>query len=185
MTPHIFRSIRTAALATAIALPLGCGGDDLEEQLERASHAVSESRAQLEESRKAVLDKENAVTEAKAKLDAARAELQEARTELAEDERALAQAEERIYSGDTDALLFRAVQQRLLEDGSLKGTAVSAQVARGRVTLRGQVASERLRKRALEVASETPGVVEVIDEISVRAPAAKPEPAASAEGEAS
>jgi len=171
MIPHFSRSILVAALVTAIALPLACGGDDLEAQLERANQAVGEARVQMEETRKNVLERENAVTEAKAEFEAARAELDRARAKLLEDERALAQAEERIYGGKTDTLLFRAVQHRLLEDDALEGAAVSAQVARGRVTLRGQVSSERLRDHALEVARETPGVVEVVDEIAVRAPA--------------
>src|SRR5690606_12701346 len=68
-----------------------------------------------------------------------------------------------------DTLLFRTVQARLLEDDALEDAAVSASVEGGVVTLSGTVPSEALRDRAVAVARETAGVVDVRSRIEIAA----------------
>jgi osmotically-inducible protein OsmY len=65
------------------------------------------------------------------------------------------------------------VQKQLLEDDALEAFAISARVERGVVTLSGVVGSEKLRKRALELAGSVPGVVSVQDRMQVAEAPAK------------
>lgn len=158
--PLVSRSPYCVLLALGLVLAAGCGGDDREARLQVATQAVTEARERVEEARQAVADKEAAVEQAEAELFEAREELREAKLSLGE-------AEAQVDLHATDALLFRAVQKRLLEDRRLENVGVAARVRQGVVTLSGRVPDASLRDRALDVARTTPGVSEVRSEIEV------------------
>lgn len=154
------------ALATALAA-LACGGHDPEADLIEASQAVAEARSNAEAARATVEKREAEVEQAKQRLTEARATLREA-------EQNVARYEESVDRSATDAVLFRTVQKRLLEDGSLEDVAISARVDDGVVTLSGSVPNARLRDRAVEIARKTPGVDRVESRIEVPVAAGKP-----------
>ena len=85
----------------------------------------------------------------------------------------LAQREAVVNRSATDAVIFRAVQKRLLEDDDLSEVAIAARVSKGVVTLSGSVPNAKLRDRALEIARTTPGVGGVESVIEVPVSAAK------------
>jgi osmotically-inducible protein OsmY len=98
--------------------------------------------------------------------------LEEARAALREAESEFAQREAVVSRSATDAVLFRAVQKRLLEDEDLSEVAIAAGVSKGVVTLSGSVPNAKLRDQAVEIARATPGVgrVESRIEVPVSAP---------------
>ena len=147
-------------LATALAA-LACGGSDPEVDLEQASQAVEEARVQVEKARETVQTRESEVKQAQERLAEARSTLREAESEFA-------QREAVVNRSATDAVLFRAVQKRLLEDGDLSKVAIAARVSKGVVTLSGSVPNAKLRDRALEIARATPGVGSVESRIEVQ-----------------
>jgi osmotically-inducible protein OsmY len=152
-------------LATALAV-LACGDSDPEVDLEQASQAVEEARVQVEKARETVETRESEVKEAEERLSEARSALREAESEFA-------QREAVVNRSATDAVLFRAVQQRLLEDGDLSKVAIAARVSKGVVTLSGSVPNAKLRDQAVEIARTTPGVGSVESRIEVPVSAAK------------
>jgi osmotically-inducible protein OsmY len=152
-------------LATALAV-LACGGSDPEVDLEQASQAVEEARVQVEKARETVETRESEVKEAEERLSEARSALREAESEFA-------QREAVVNRSATDAVLFRAVQKRLLEDGDLSKVAIAARVSKGVVTLFGSVPNAKLRDQAVEIARTTPGVSSVESRIEVPLSAAK------------
>lgn len=148
-------------LALVLVGVVGCG-EDREAQLEAATEAVTQARKQVDEAQHAVDEREATVLKAEADLEAARERLRQARL-------ALDDAEAQVHQSATDAVLFRSVQRRLLEDEALENVAVAAQVDKGRVRLSGSVPTPMLRDRAIQVAKETPGVLSVHSEIEVAA----------------
>lgn len=157
------RGSASGALVLGLALALGgaagCGDDatqrwqEAKEELEEARKAVREAEAVVEKRRKALEEAEAMLARAKEREREARARLDAARSEVSEEA--------------TDAVLFRAVQERLLEDEKLEDVAISAQVSDGVVTLRGEVPAPELRDRAIEIARGVPGVVDVQSQIRV------------------
>jgi osmotically-inducible protein OsmY len=152
-------------LATAL-VALACGGSDPEVDLEQASQAVEAARAKVEAARETVQTRESEVKQAQERLAEARSALREAESEFA-------QREAVVNRSATDAVLFRAVQKRLLEDEDLSEVAISARVSKGVVTLFGSVPDAKLRDQAVEIARTTPGVGTVESRIEVRVSAAK------------
>ena len=148
------------ALGTVL-IALACGGSDPEADLEQASQALEEARAQVAEGQEAVQELEGEVQEAQKRLTEARAALREAEGELARRESA-------VDVSATDGVLFRSVQKRLLEDDDLSGVAIAARVSKGVVTLSGSVPNAKLGERALEIARATPGVGSVESRIEVQ-----------------
>jgi len=146
-------------LAGILALS-GCGGDSAEEELARAREALKSARSEVSAAEQEVAQEEERVAEA-------REELQEAETDLREARERLRKARAKVDEHTTDALLFRAVQTRLLDDEELDGLAIQAEVSDGVVTLRGDVPAERYSERAVEVASGVPGVDRVEDRLRV------------------
>lgn len=65
------------------------------------------------------------------------------------------------------------------QDGSLKGFSMDLQVDEGTVWLSGRVANEAQQAKALDIARRIPGVKQVVNDLTVGAPAAK-QPAAPA-----
>lgn len=165
------RLARGAALAVAalVLLPLACGESDREAELREASRALEEARSQVERKQEIVDRKREAVEAARRELEKARDELEQARERLAE-------AEERVGEHATDAVLFRSVQRRLLEDEKLENVAIAARVEQGVVELSGRVPSAKLRDRAVEVAKQASGVVRVESNIEVTAKAGERAP---------
>lgn len=155
MRPTAFRVGVAMALVT-----LACGGSDPEVDLEQASQALAEARAQVETARETVEARESEVKEAQEKLAESRSVLREAESELA-------QREAVVNRSATDSVLFRAVQKRLLEDDDLSEVAIAARVSKGLVTLSGSVPDAKLRDRAVEIARTTPGVGSVESRIEV------------------
>ncbi len=144
-----------------LAVP-ACGRSGGEADLEAAARALAEARA-------AVASARAQVDERQAAAEGARTELEQARADLREAEDRLASAEAAVDSTATDALLFRAVQKKLLEDEALAEVAVQAFVEKGVVTLMGRVPSDGVRERARAIARATAGVVQVEDRIVVEA----------------
>lgn len=153
------------AFAVAISLGLvGCGEPDPEEALEEASAELARAREVL--------------TEAEGDVDGLRTKMRELEEKLADSERVRREAGRHVNEAEalvteraSDDVLFRAVQRRLLEDPKLADVAVTAGVASRVVTLRGVVATDALRARAVAVAKAAPGVAEVIDELQTSQPA--------------
>ena len=153
---------RALVLSAALLLFAACGDGGLEEateQFEEMQARVAEARSRVE------------AHEAEAKR--AEAALARSREELAAAEKRLAEARAAVAKEANDAVLFRTVQQRLLDDDDLEGSAVSARVQKRVVTLEGSVPSERMKERAEKIATETAGVETVINQISVRQPGGK------------
>lgn len=148
--------LASSLLMLAVLAGSGCGDDGLE--------AVSAQLAEIEnEVDQARIEVERRDAEASQAGDA----LERARETLEEAEQRFADARKRVAKAASDAVVFRAVQQRLLDDGDLEGVAISARVQRRTVTLEGSVPNELLKKRAQEVASGATGVETVINQITV------------------
>jgi len=139
---------------------LACGGSDPVVDLERASEAVDLARSRVDSAREVVTAREGEVQEAKRRLAEAQTAFREAQSELASSEAA-------VDRNATDAVLFRTVQKRLLEDDDLANVAIAASVRNGTVTLSGSVPDPKLRDRAVEIARATPGVENVQSRIEV------------------
>lgn len=159
------KTLRRRQAATAIlfalsfpALLASCGDDGLE----RARERLERIEARVERAREAFQERRRARDEAERALEKARAELEEAEQQLAE-------ARADIAEHADDALLFREVQGRLLEDRELEDVAISARVDERVVTLQGSVPSEVQRERAAEIAREVAGVERVVNQIAIDA----------------
>jgi osmotically-inducible protein OsmY len=153
-------ALAITGLAFATVGLSACWKDDSEARLAEATHELE----------KALTDVENA----QATVDARRAEMETARDKLAKAEDELTKAKRRLDDAKaevdadaTDTLVFRSVQRRLLDDKKLEGVAIAARVESGVVTLSGDAPDDAIRKRALEIARETPGVARVQDRIRV------------------
>ena len=66
-----------------------------------------------------------------------------------------------------DVQIKAAVKLRLLNDPEVKGLQVGVSVAKGVVTLRGQVPSDYARQKALRIAGETGSVNGVEDRLTI------------------
>ncbi len=153
---HSRAGLVSSLLMLAALAGAGCGDDGLE--------AVSAQLAEIEsEVERARTEVERSDAQASQAGDA----LEQAREALEEAEQRLADARQRVAKAASDAAVFRAVQQRLLDEADLKGVAISARVQRRTVTLEGSVPNETLKKRAQEVASGATGVETVINQITV------------------
>jgi len=156
------RRVPYALVASVALLGLAACGEDPQEKFEDAVAHLEARQAALEEARSEVDRRQEAV-------DAARDELEKAREKVREAEARVAEARERVRASANDEVLFRAVQTRLLE--KLDDAAVDADVQGGVVTLSGAVPDEEVRDRAVAIAREVPGVVEVKSRLRVPAPA--------------
>ena len=67
-----------------------------------------------------------------------------------------------------DLTIHTLIKTRLLGDDEVRGLRVNVDVNKGVVTLSGKVRSEAERQRAVEVATEVPNVVRVVDNLVVR-----------------
>jgi osmotically-inducible protein OsmY len=155
------RTLGRTAAGLVLVLGLGaCGESSDEERLTKAEELLTEVRDRVRDAREKILGKEQNV-------ETARAELEQAREALREAELGLAEAEAKVDLTATDALLFRGIQRKLLEDDRLNRLAVRADVNKGVVTLRGVVSDPEAREAALEIARGFPGVASVENELEL------------------
>jgi hyperosmotically inducible protein len=180
------RCERTAlALSLVLAAAIGCS----ESRQDRFQHAVEREQAARTD-----------VASAQKQVDQRRKDYERADRAAREAEKQLAEARDRLNAANgrfesaqaevskwaDDATLFRTLQKRLLEAKGLQDAAVSARVQRGVAILDGTAPDAEARDRAIQVARETPGIVDVESHITVAsgsAPAAapaNPAPAAAA-----
>ena len=143
--PHLLLALPL----TLFALTLGCGEPSQEELLQAATETFEEARLEVEEASAALEKHEEELAMAQSARD-------QAAQRLRAGERALAEAKVQVSVHATDDLLFRTVQQALLEDEILVDFAVSAQVDDGVVTLSGDVPNQATRAHATQVAERVP-----------------------------
>jgi len=143
-------------LLAALALLIACGASPPEERLEQAGEQLAVARDAASEAR-------DTLAEVRGEVDQAEAELRDARKRLRHAERQALTAQARVERQATDVALFRSVQSALLEADGLAEDAIRVRVDSGRLTLEGTIDDEESRKRAMEIARGTPGVVEVRD----------------------
>ena len=160
-------SFTAGAVALVALLATGCGEPSQEELLQAATEALAEAEVEVEEASAELALREEELALAQAARD-------QAAQRLRDGERVLTESREQVGLHATDGLLFRKVQQALLEDEALSDVAVSARVDDGVVTLTGEVPDEATRERANTVARSVPGVAEVKTLLRVPAP---PKPA--------
>jgi osmotically-inducible protein OsmY len=149
----------SAALLLVFGLA-GCSGDSDEDLLTQADKVLREAREAVRSAREGVQAKEQGVETAKADLEQAREALKQAEQELG-------QAEGQVDLKATDALLFRAIQRKLLEEDRFEGMAIQARVRRGVVTLQGSVPDAETNEAALEIVRSFPGVVSAESQLEV------------------
>src|ERR1700733_12179324 len=75
-----------------------------------------------------------------------------------------------------DAVLVSSIQSQMFADDQLKNTSVHVESHSGTVTLTGTVTTDSAHLEAYKLATQTPGVVKVDDQITV-APPPPPAPA--------
>lgn len=171
------RPLAAALTVLAFALP-GCGGDsDPIQEIAEANAAVAAARDSVEAAKQVVQARQTEVANAQKRLAEARADVQTA-------EQDLAQLEASVDRDALDTALFREVQRRLLEDDQLKQVAIAASVKQAVVTLSGDVDSEKLRDRAVQIASGADGVERVESRIEVSVSSPPPAPKADTDEEA-
>jgi osmotically-inducible protein OsmY len=149
-------------ISTALLLVVGlvaCGDSD-EDRLTQADNVLREAREAVRSARDDVQAKVQGVETAKA-------DLEKAREALATAEQELVAAEGQVDLKATDALLFRAIQRKLLEDDELEDLAIRAQVEKGVVTLYGSVPDGETNETALEIVRRFPGVVAAESQLEV------------------
>lgn len=164
-----FPALLLGTLLLGALLAVGCGGDDEAARIEKLSEELTVLREGLPALRSRVEERETAAK-------SAQDELAEARGALHASESRIAEIQREVGAHATDPLLFRMVQQELLEDDDLEDVAISARVEHGAVTLSGVVPNAELGARAVELAESVPGVVSVQSRIQVAEgkPAAAP-----------
>ncbi len=159
MTPRRLQmGMAALVLSTALA---GCGDTSVEEELVRAEGILRETRGAVLEAHEEVQTREKA-------LETAGVDLNQARRALSEAEAQLAQAESAVDLQATDALLFRGIQRKLLEEERLEQVAIRVEVNKGVVTLHGSVYDPESRTTAIEIARDFPGIASVEDRIDIR-----------------
>lgn len=154
------RPLPLLAAAAVLAALAGCGEPTQEERFQEARDEAATIESRLEDAR-------TVLEERRKEYQATQQALEEARQKVAslEEEHEAALVEVRRYA--TDDVLFRQVQERLLEDDELSKVAISATVESGIVTLRGDVPDASLGERAEELASGVAGVRAVQSRIEV------------------
>ncbi len=78
----------------------------------------------------------------------------------------------------SDQAITTDIQSKMFSDPQLKTANVSVQTNKGEVTLSGDIPSDAARYEAFKLASETPGVTKVVDQMTVKAAELTPPPPA-------
>jgi osmotically-inducible protein OsmY len=156
-TTALRRTVCQLGIATLMALALtGCSKASPEERLKAVGDDLSDTTTELA-GLNAQIDKTETALE----------QLRDKRRDLRDRVRTL---EQRLEVRATDVALFRAVQSALLEDETLRESAIGVSVDEGRVTLTGIVLSTLEARRALNLARQTAGVDDVTSKLRVRDP---------------
>ncbi|RIL04414.1 MAG: hypothetical protein DCC71_14165, partial [Proteobacteria bacterium] len=172
--------IACVAAGLAGTMLLACG-ESREEKYEKAMRVAESARSSVDDVQEEVDEREAEYTKEQNEANEARERLDEAREKLASVRENYEGARAEVAKWADDATLFRTVQQRLLEDRELEDAAVSARVEHGVALLTGTVPDEDARERAVEIARETPGIVDVQSQLAIasagaEAPAPSPAP---------
>jgi osmotically-inducible protein OsmY len=157
---HAARGLAWGAALTLLSGLCACGEPSIEEKLSNAEALLVDARAAVQEAQGQVEETQESLEQAQSEVEAARQELRDAESRLAE-------VESTVDFRVTDALLFRAIQKRLLEADELADLAIRAEVVRGAVTLHGSVRRPEARDTAIEIAKGVPGVATVDSRIEV------------------
>lgn len=135
----------------ALCLAAACDSSLPEERLEASQEALERVEAELAEAQREVEVRSRALAEVEQRL-------VQARKAAARLEKRQETAEQRLAQRATDVVLFRALQQELLEREALASVAIVAEVQDREVTLRGAVPEPSLRREAETIARATQGV---------------------------
>src|SRR5262249_16721328 len=76
----------------------------------------------------------------------------------------------------SDQAITTEIQSKMFSDPQLKAANISVQTNKGEVTLSGDIPSDAARYEAFKLASETPGVTKVVDQMTIKAAEAAPPP---------
>lgn len=159
-------------IVALLALGLVACSESREEKYEKALRAAESAQKGVESARKEVGAELAKYEKASAAAEAAEKKLTKARSRLDSAESSAVKARAQVAKWADDATVFRTVQKRLLDEKSLREAAVSARVQGGVAYLEGSVLNESQRKRAIEIARETPGVIDVQSQITMGGAAA-------------
>jgi osmotically-inducible protein OsmY len=154
---------------------LACGSDDAVESappsVEDAAAHLASAQQEVVALRQIAAESEQAQQAAEAKAASAESELEATREAYDQARNALRDAELKLASlqppPPSDDVVFRRVQQQLLEAPALAEVAIQATVAERKVTLRGSVPDDATRDAAIAVARSVDGVAGVDSEIQV------------------
>ncbi len=146
-------------LAVCLLQVSGCERSP-EAEYDGASDAVARAERNVERRQANLEESEAAAARWARQMDRDRQALLDAKRDLA-------MAEGRLTESATDQVLFRSIQRQLLQDKTLRATAVAVRVEQGHVTLTGQVPEEELRARAQRSVAGTRGVKSVANRIEV------------------
>lgn len=161
---------RTILVAAAALLLATACGESRQEKFEKAMRAAEVAQTSLTSAREEYTKRDAAYAEAREAATEAEAEREAAQRKLDAATTTLESARTEVAKWADDASVSRVLQQRLLDDASLETAAVSARVEQGVALLEGSVADEAARERALDVARETPGVIEVRSALTATTP---------------
>lgn len=141
-------------LATTLT---ACGKPAPETQLEKAADAFDEALTELDD-----LD---------SRIDSTYDLLEDLRAQRREQKKQVRTLEEQVDARATDVAIFRAAQTALLNDSALQDAALAVDVEDSVVTIKGSVSDPEQRRRAISLATNTPGVDRVLSRIRVVEPA--------------
>lgn len=165
-----------ASAAAALLLATACG-ESRQEKFEKAMQAAEVAQTSVASAREEYAKRDAAYAEAREAASEAEAERDVAQRKLDAANTTLESARIEVAKWADDASVTRVLQQRLLDEKSLETAAVSGRVEQGVALLEGSVPDESARERAVEIARETPGVIDVRDSLGAATPpAAAPAP---------
>jgi len=155
-------------------------GESRQEKFEKAMQSAETARRGLDAAREEYASREIEYEKARAAEQEAESELATSRRKLDAATNTWESARGEVAKWADDASVSRVLQQELLAEPALEAAALSARVEQGIAILEGTVPDTDAANRAVAIASEIPGVVDVQSRIAVAtpapAPAAIPEP---------
>lgn len=162
------KTLSSAGVAIgSMALLVACTPDRPEHGLREAAERVSDAREHAIDRATDMVDELEDLREERSDVAEERAEVAEATEKLGEAGDRLDDALGTLEERADDVAIFRSLQRSLLDAGELSSIGIVAEVNDRTVTLRGEVADAEHRKRAVEIARNTAGVLEVRDEMTL------------------
>lgn len=153
------RSSITVSLVLATVFVIGCS-EAPQQRYEAAVEALQEAKTARADAAETVAARKKALARQKQKLEQANAY-------LAETNQHLQQAKAQLNKIVNDKILFRAVQQAMLNTERFSSAAISVGVKNRIVTLTGFVPDKSTQAAALDKARAFPGVRKVRDELKI------------------